>query len=59
MGFWASSPSSDYRIGVARFPVMKNLAEFDFSVSPANQGLVRELHEGGSLASPRAPLRRS
>jgi DNA replication protein DnaC len=26
-----------YRMGAARFPVMKNLAEFDFSVSPVNQ----------------------
>ena len=42
-----------YRIGVARFPVMKNLAEFDFAVSPVNQGLVRELHEGGFLATQR------
>jgi DNA replication protein DnaC len=38
------------RIGVARFPVIKNLVEFDFSVSPVNRGLVRELHEGGFLA---------
>src|SRR3954462_2389192 len=30
--------STAYRLGVARFPVMKNLAEFDFSVSPVNQG---------------------
>ena len=45
--------STAYRIGVARFPVMKNLAEFDFSVSPVNQGLVRELHEGGFLATQR------
>jgi len=42
-----------YRMGAARFPVMKNLAEFDFSVSPVNQGLVRELHEGGFLATQR------
>jgi hypothetical protein len=35
--------STAYRLGVARFPVMKNLAEFDFAVSPVNQGLVREL----------------
>jgi DNA replication protein DnaC len=42
-----------YRMGVARFPVMKNLAEFDFAVSPVNQGLVRELHEGGFLATQR------
>ena len=29
---------------------MKNLAEFDFTVSPLNQGLVRELYEGSFLA---------
>jgi DNA replication protein DnaC len=45
--------STAYRMGAARFPVMKNLAEFDFSVSPVNQGLVRELHEGGFLATQR------
>jgi hypothetical protein len=45
--------STAYRLGVARFPVMKNLAEFDFSVSPVNQGLVRELHEGGFLVTQR------
>ena len=42
-----------YRMGVARFPVMKNLVEFDFTVSPVNEGLVRELHEGGFLATQR------
>ena len=45
--------STAYRMGVAHFPVMKNLAEFDFSVSPVNQGLVRELHEGGFLTTQR------
>ena len=45
--------STAYRMGVARFPVMKNLTEFDFSVSPVNQGLVRELHEGGFLSTQR------
>src|SRR5262245_65833265 len=45
--------STAYRMGVARFPVMKNLTEFDFAVSPVNQGLVRELHEGGFLATQR------
>ena len=45
--------STASRLGVARFPVMKNLAEFDFAVSPVNQGLVRELHEGGFLATRR------
>lgn len=38
-----------YRMGAARFPVMK----FDFSVSPVNQGLVRELYKGGFLATQR------
>jgi len=36
---------------------MKNLAEFDFAVSPVNQGLARELpdgrHWGGFLATQR------
>src|SRR5438270_11888247 len=45
--------SAAYRLGVARFPVMKNLAEFDFSVSPVNEGLGRELHEGGFLVTQR------
>ena len=45
--------STAYRLGVARFPVMKNLAEFDFAVSPVNQGLVRELHQGAFLATQR------
>jgi hypothetical protein len=40
-------------MGVARFPVMKNLVEFDFTVSPVNEGLVRELHERGFLATQR------
>src|SRR5215472_11069473 len=42
-----------YRMGVARFPVMKNLAEFDFAVSPVNEGPARELHDGGFLATQR------
>jgi len=42
-----------YRMGVARFPVMKNLTEFNFAVSPVNEGLVRELHDGGFLATQR------
>jgi hypothetical protein len=43
--------STAYRMGVARFPVMKNLAEFDFSVSPVNQGLVRELPNSSTGAA--------
>ena len=45
--------STAYRMGVACFPVMKNLAEFDFSASPVNRGLVREPHEGGFPATRR------
>jgi DNA replication protein DnaC len=42
--------STAYRMGKARFPLAKALAEFDFAASPVNEGLVRELHEGGFLA---------
>ena len=45
--------STAYRMGNAKFPVMKKLAEFDFAASPVNEGLVRELHEGHFLASSR------
>ena len=38
--------STAYRMGVARFPVMKNLAEFDFAVSPVNQGRVARAARG-------------
>ena len=40
-------------MGNAKFPVMKKLAEFDFTASPVNEGLVRELHEGRFLATSR------
>jgi len=39
--------------GVTRFPAMKNLAEFDFAVSPVNEGLVR-----AALCRRRAGFRR-
>ena len=35
-----------YQMSAARFPVMKSLAEFDFDPSPANEALVRNLHDG-------------
>lgn len=38
-----------YQMSAAQFPVMKHLAEFDFGVSPVNEGLVRSLHEGDFL----------
>lgn len=42
-----------YRIGNAKFPVMKALGEFDFAASPVNAALVRELHKGAFLAESR------
>jgi DNA replication protein DnaC len=38
-----------YQMSAARFPVMKSLAEFDFDASPANEALVRELHDGAFM----------
>jgi len=35
-----------YQMSAARFPVMKSLAEFGFDPSPANEALVRNLHDG-------------
>ena len=41
--------STAYRMGKARFPLVKALAEFDFTASPVNEALIRDLHEGGFL----------
>lgn len=40
-----------YRMGQARFPVAKDLDQFDFSISPVNGTLVRTLYEGQFLAT--------
>ena len=40
-----------YRMGQARFPVPKDLDQFDFSVSPVNETQVRTLYEGQFLAT--------
>lgn len=40
-----------YRMGQARFPVAKDLDQFDFSVSPVNETQVRTLYEGQFLAT--------
>ena len=40
-----------YRMGQAKFPVAKDLDQFDFSVSPVNETQVRTLYEGQFLAS--------
>lgn len=39
-----------YRMGQARFPVAKDLDQFDFSVSPINETQIRTLYEGQFLA---------
>ena len=45
--------SIQYQLGAARLPLAKTLAEFDFSVSPVNEPLVRDLHDGGFLKTQR------
>lgn len=42
--------STAYRMGKARFPLVKTLTEFDFAASPINQAMVHELHAGGFMA---------
>jgi DNA replication protein DnaC len=39
-----------YRMGLARFPVDKDLDRFDFTASPVNEMQVRRLYDGGFLA---------
>lgn len=39
-----------YRMGLARFPVDKDLDRFDFAASPVNEMQVRNLHEGRFLS---------
>lgn len=47
------SRATAYRIGNARFPVMKALSEFEFTGSPVNAAAVRELHRGAFLTESR------
>jgi len=39
-----------YRMGLAKFPMDKDLDSFDFNASPANEALVRSLYEGTFLS---------
>lgn len=39
-----------YRMGLAKFPVDKDLDRFDFSVSPVNEMQVRHLYDGNFIA---------
>ena len=38
-----------YRMGLAKFPMDKDLDSFDFTASPANEAQIRSLHEGRFL----------
>jgi hypothetical protein len=40
-----------YRLGLARFPVDKDIDRFDFSASPVNESLVRSLHQSQFLST--------
>jgi DNA replication protein DnaC len=40
-----------YRLGQAKFPIAKDLDQFDFSTSPVNETLIKNLYEGGFMAS--------
>ena len=42
-----------YQVTVAKLPLIKELAEFDFSDTPINEGLVREMATGAFLDSQR------
>ncbi|MDH7603255.1 MAG: ATP-binding protein, partial [Armatimonadota bacterium] len=43
--------SIKYRLGIARFPVDKDLDSFEFSSSPVNEAQVRSLYAGSFLSS--------
>ena len=45
--------SIKYQMSVAKLPLAKELADFDFAGTPVNEPLARELAAGGFLASPR------
>jgi DNA replication protein DnaC len=40
-----------YRLGQAKFPIAKDLDQFDFSASPVNEAQVRSLYDGRFLGS--------
>ena len=42
-----------YQLGAAKLPLARTLAEFDFSASPVNEALVRDLHDGDFLKTQR------
>ncbi len=42
-----------YRLSIAKLPLAKDLSDFDFTASPVNETLIRELHHGGFVQSQR------
>ena len=42
-----------YQLGAARLPLARTLTEFDFTASPVNEVLVRDLHDGDFLKTQR------
>lgn len=44
-----TAKSIRYRLGVAKFPVDKDLDSFDFKASPVNEPQIRSLHQGRFL----------
>ena len=42
-----------YQLGAARLPLARTLTEFDFTASPVNEVLVRDLHDGSFLKTQR------
>src|SRR6201987_199497 len=45
--------ASKYQLTIAKLPLAKELAEFEFAGTPINEGLVRDLAAGGFLANQR------
>ena len=45
--------SIKYQMGVAKLPLAKEIAEFDFAGTPVNEPMIRELAAGGFLVSQR------
>ena len=45
--------SIKYQMTIAKLPLAKEIAGFDFAATPINEGLVRDLATGGFLASQR------
>ena len=42
-----------YQLAIAKFPLAKDLASFDFTATSINEPLVRDLHEGHFMQSAR------